>query len=373
MGMSRLPLILPLPDITFETAVSALAADPGFVALDARSATSGERRHSIIASSPTHRLSSTGAFVTIDGHTVVDTPRTALEIFLTAVGQFAHDPYLPFSGGGIGFISFEGARALSGAEPARGFSRFPQCSFGIYPAAVVFDHVEGMAAVVANGVSPAAAGQSAEALSDRLMLASAVSPTSSRHGMLPQEIRLAPEGAAFERLVDEAFSWLRSDALSRIHLARHAVAPSQGFSAVAAFLAGAPAGTTQALFTHEGSQAIVSSREILLDVRSRSVHMDPLRELISLLPAGAFTGSPRQEAVSFLSEHEPTHRHFYGGAFGVIDARGLCFRTIHRALCHADGAISVTAGVDLTPTGNPRQIAVDIARQLAAMNAEMSS
>lgn len=366
--MARLPLTLPLTGITFETAVSALAADPGFVALDARRAGPGGDRHSIVASSPLHRFSSSGAFVTIDGHTVVDSPRTALEVFLTAVGHFACDPYLPFSGGAIGFIGFEGARALAGAEPAKGFSRFPQCSFGIYPTAVVFDHLEGTAFVVANGTAEAAADQAAEELRERLQRASVARAPSPRAGISPQEIRLAPDGKAFERLVDEAFSWLRSDALSRIHLARHAVAPSQGHSAVAAFLSGSEEGATQALFTHEGAAAIVSSHDVLLEVRSRGAHMDPLRALVPLLPAAAFTGSPRREAISFLSEHEPTHRHFYGGAFGVIDARGLCFRTIHRSLCHADGTISITAGVDLTPAVNPRQAAADIAQRLAAMD-----
>ena len=144
------PFILELADVSFEKAAFALASDPGFVAIDARAAPSGLARYSILASNPKSTFLMSGGFITLDGHTTIDSPRASLSRFCTDVGELEADPYIPFSCGLIGYIGFEAARALRGLEPARGFSRHPQCKMGFYDAADIYDHAERTARVVAT-------------------------------------------------------------------------------------------------------------------------------------------------------------------------------------------------------------------------------
>lgn len=361
---SRLPIVLPLDGVAFESAVCALASDPGFVAIDARRAPAGESRCSIAASFPARRFACSGAFVTVDGRTSIDTPRTALEIFLTELGLYAVDPYLPFSGGVIGYIGFEGIRALKGFEPAAGFSRIPQCSFGIYETAVLFDHVEGTACIVANGREASSAALRAQELQERLERAPAwTPPPDAVADRAPAAALSASATGRLGRLMDSAFDWLRAEKLSRIHVACHAARPGDAKSAVGAFLAGGGGEPAQALFTHEGACTIASAGGLLPRAASRR-GASAVDLLLALLPLAEMTGEPTDSALSFLCMNEVEHRRLYGGAFGTIDAAGAAFRPIRRTAFYADGAVSVTAGADLTPAADPRAVHDAIAARL---------
>ena len=344
MPCMRRPLVRPLPRVSFETAASALSGDPGFVATD--DSRNPGRRISVVASCPSSTLSFTGAFVTLDGRTAIDSPRTALASFLSRAAAFRRDPYLPFSGGAIGYVGFEGMRALSGFAPAKGFSRFPQCRFGIYDTAAFFDHAEGTSFVVSAGEE---AQEKAEELSRRLEGASTWQGQDENarrpENFCSEGVRFVPDDAAFGRLLSDARDWLRSEKLSRLHLTRQAFTPSCGRSLVEDFLAEGKPGFASLLITHEGAAAVASSREPLAAEGKKA---DPVESFLSSLPCASAAGEPFEEAMAFVTNHEEEHRRFYGGAFGTADARGFDFQTITRTCCDADGAIATIAGLDVT-------------------------
>ena len=151
--MSRLPVVIPISGVSFEDAAWAFSDLEGFFSIDARRAHPSSGRCSIVSALPTSVFSMAGAFVTVDGHTTIDNPCAALTRFCGRAATMSSDPYLAFSGGVAGYIGFEGARAIRGLAPARGFSRHSQCRLGMYPAAALFDHLEGTAMLIANGES----------------------------------------------------------------------------------------------------------------------------------------------------------------------------------------------------------------------------
>lgn len=352
MPCMKRPLVRPLPRVSFETAAFALSGDPGFVATD--DSRNPGRRFSVVASCPSSTLSFTGAFVTLDGRTAIDSPRTALASFLSRAAAFRRDPYLPFSGGAIGYVGFEGMRALSGFAPAKGFSRFPQCRFGIYDTAAFFDHAEGTSFVVSAGEK---AEEKAEELSRRLEGARPWQGPDGNarrpEGLCSDGVRFVPDDAAFGRLLSDARDWLRSEKLSRLHLTRQAFTPSCGRSLVEDFLAEGKPGFSSLLITHEGAAAVASSREPLAAGGKKA---DPVESFLSSLPFSGTAGEPFEEAMAFVTNHEEEHRRFHGGAFGTADASGFSFHRISFSSFDADGAVAATAGVDMTADCDPSSV-----------------
>lgn len=425
-GMPANTVLIPLRGLEFEEAALRLAVDQGFVCIDSRSAAPGLDRYSLIASQPVGAFSLAGAFVTSDGHTTIDRPLAALSRFCGRAASWGSDPYLPFSGGVIGYIGFEGGRALRGSEPAAGFSRHSQCRFGLYPAAVLFDHVEGGAAVVANGDTRAAAQAAAEGLLLRLQREPSATfrpwATALTAG---QGARLNPDDPGFRSLVQCARSWVRAGSAERLHVVRHAAEPLSGASPVEHFLKQEEPGMVRALFTHEGAAYAVGSRDTALQVHDGKLRSEfalppqfaahseeacevPLQRLlrqareaigplcteeglrselmgrdrasldgellhgiaaldalVSLTPFPEMTGAPYDRALEFIERNEEEHRTLYGGAFGTLDANRLTFRTIHQASAIADGMLTRTAGADVTAECDAQQIldALDFGRK----------
>ncbi|MFH0799092.1 MAG: chorismate-binding protein [Pseudomonadota bacterium] len=357
LDMSRLPFILPLEGVSFERAASALASDRGFVAVDARSSGGALARCSIVASEPSRAFSFTGAFVTVDGHTAIDSPGEALSRFIEPVLNLANDPYLPFSGGCIGYIGFEGARALGGFEPARGFSRYPQCSFGIYHTAAIFDHIEGTSFIVSCNPDPKAASRDAHILLDRVEAAPLPPQTEAAPPHLPSEMRAAPAGREFRKQLESAFSWLRSEKLTRLHVARRVSLPSSNRTPVGELLLSGPGGSVRAMFTNEDAHAILLSRETILQLKGNVRPCKIVDMLADALPSATMAGEPVDRAIAFIGENESEHRAFYGGAFGSIAPGRTKFMMVNLATTFSDGAIGFTVGADMTADGHPVELA----------------
>lgn len=348
--MPRLPITLPLDGVSFESAVLSLKNDNGFAAIDSRNAGRGSR-FSIVASRPLHTLSFSGAFVTIDGHTVIDSPISALSKFFDRISGWKADKYLPFSGGMIGYIGFEGARALSGLSPAKGFSRLPQCRMGIYETAAIFDSVENLAFIVANAAAENEANQNADELAERLFLnkdCAAGGPSASNCAARAR--RLTPDNLNFEKILKEASLWLRAGKLENIHIARRATAPSSGGDPVATFLAGCKKGMIQAIFSHEDAYAIAVSPSLKPDIDDSALYPSGIsraRRLAALMPSKTHAGSPVEAAISFLDANEEIYRNLYGGFFGTLDSGRFTFRTISETKEFSDGTMASTLGVDI--------------------------
>ena len=378
--MPRGPFILELDGISFDDAAAALSEEPGFVCIDARGAPPAMARHSIISANPVSAFSMAGGFITVDGHTTIDTPHDAIARFCARVDRWLADPYIPFNCGVIGYIGFEAASALRGLAPAEGFSRHPQCRLGIYGAAVIYDNLEKTAIVVGGGEDRSEARRRAYILHD--MVASAVGGTRPKPGSVESSgVRMTPDEAEFRRTVEMARSWIRSDIAERIHVVRHAEAPFTCTSPVAAFLAEEKFGGVRALVGHEGASFAFSSTDSLINVEGGALRSNinvemevepaagvlrdeiassfksicedgestartagnrldlegvlecgllPIDAVIGMMPSHAATGTPYGKALSFIGQSEELHRAFYGGSFGTIDALRCTFRTIER-------------------------------------------
>lgn len=355
------PIVRPLTRVAFDVAVRELFADPGFIALDIGKGKAGGGRFSVLASRPASSFSFSGGFVTLDGHTSIDAPKAALEAFLAQATKFERDSYLPFSGGAIGYVSFEGAKALGGYDPAKGFSRFPQCSFGIYEEAAIFDHVEGSAFVVSSRADEGETERASCALTSRLQSScrSVAEPTSvPANEALP--FSYLPSDADFGLLLKDAREWLRAEVLTRVHVARSLLKPASSCTPAECYLKATRPGAARMLFTHEGAAAVVSSEAFA----AVSLPKEDMGRLLSEMPSLCASGEPIERAMAFVSNHEKEHRRFYGGAFGACDGGGVIFHTVDRAACYADGAVSTTAGTEMTASSDLREVVDVIAARL---------
>lgn len=350
--MVRTPFIMPLEGASFEEAVAALSRDAGFVAITARRTgktstknlmqTSTGGLFSVVASEPSASFSMSGAFVTVDGHTAIDTPGEALERFLNQVSSRTADPYLPFSSGAIGYVGFEGSCALAGLPPAKGFSRFPQARFGIYDTVLVFDHAENTTFVVASGEDGSATARNANALVERILAAPAwqKTPAQKKTG---EDIRwhAEPDDKQFAGTLKEASLWLKAEITKNIHIARCFTKPSTTENALHDFLAAENVSSVRAIFSHEDAFAFALSDQ----ARSERITMHEMLDLFSDPISG---GEPSGSAASFIRTGENFHRGLYGGMFGLLDPAGAKFYSAAATKFFADGMVKVLSGVDVT-------------------------
>ncbi|MBT3180930.1 MAG: hypothetical protein HN337_00305 [Deltaproteobacteria bacterium] len=397
--MPRRPLtVLSLKNIPFESIFETMFTDTGFVCFQPKEGQAAGR-FSIIASSPENSFSMAGGFINIDGHTTIDTPVEAFKRFCEEIDSIDIDPYLPFSGGAVGYIGFEGAKAFRGCSPAKGFSRVPQCRFGIYRTFVIFDHVENISYVATHQTSKSEMIGVYDFI-DRLKTGARTNFVFTEHDTKSQynDIgRMIPNDATFSELAKAAHLWLRADRLKRIHLMRHEEKPQVGLTPQKLFLSNHP-NESRFIFSHEGVSSIFASDDLLLKISDDEVfsntsisdnalmneRKDELKSICSddcmkfssskngftirgkihpgvnhidglanLLPSSSLTGFPKSLALSYIDENEREHRSFYGGAFGTVQSNGLEFRTIERVTTFADGTIRETSGADLNADQNP--------------------
>lgn len=127
-----------------------LAHLKGSFLLDSVTTDYKEGRYSFAGINPIHTFSSTGGFVTIDGHTVIDNPLRAIKKLITLTrGINVEDNYLPFMGGLVGFIGFEWGNSFGLASPN---SDVPDLLFGLYDTIATFDHLENCAWISSFGL-----------------------------------------------------------------------------------------------------------------------------------------------------------------------------------------------------------------------------
>ncbi len=146
-----LPMVVPVKlDGGMITAFGNLAARRNSFLLDSATNDPKKSRYSFAGINPVHTFSSTGGFVTIDGRTVIDNPYIALQNLVAKSNCInVTDPYLPFAGGLVGFISFEwGNNRGSIAD----LSDIPDVAFGLYDTILTYDHLEKIAWISSFGL-----------------------------------------------------------------------------------------------------------------------------------------------------------------------------------------------------------------------------
>jgi para-aminobenzoate synthetase component 1 len=144
---SLTPLIHPLPYVKDSATVfAALSAQPWSVFLDSGFPFSTQGRYDIIASEPVTTLVTKGleTTVTVAGNSSVSTadPFVLLKQYLLSDAGHAFAE-LPFTGGAIGYFSYDLARRLEKLPVlARDAEQLPEMVIGIYHWAVVVDHLQ---------------------------------------------------------------------------------------------------------------------------------------------------------------------------------------------------------------------------------------
>jgi len=340
-----------LENVTFETAVWELSSERSFFCIDSRNAANPAGRYSVMGYSPQNSFNLTGGFITIDGHTSIDTPISALSKFTKLAGQAPKDRSIPFSGGLFGYVGFEGAKALRGFAPPNGFSRFPQCYFGLFGMIAIFDNIEKISFILHDDEHRA----KAYLLKERLEGARPHAPNRWRWNENAAMCRKLPSQKEFRQLSETAFMWLRSDAARCIHLVQHNEQSIGEASTAEIFLNHASCGEISAIFTHEGAAAIISSKTPISRIDG-APHLDHAGEMAWLLPAKHLTGAPYHKVMSYIDENESLHRGFYGGAFGTITSDGMMLYASEKVTTIVDGNIRKTSGIDLTADMHPNMI-----------------
>lgn len=114
-------------------------------------------RYSFWGASPSSTWESREGFITVDDHIQIDSPAKSLKKFYNRTCRAAHDPYLPFSGGLVGFLSYEWGAALENVEapPHKQDLFMPDGWFGFYETVVIYDHLEKTCRVVSPSVEAA--------------------------------------------------------------------------------------------------------------------------------------------------------------------------------------------------------------------------
>lgn len=109
-----------------------------------------DKRYSLMGWEPRTTFSATGGFITIDGHTRIDSPATALQNFVAPFQTLPHDPYFPFYSGLVGYALPSFGVSAQDKSPSRGDA--PDAWFGIYDPVVVVDSVENRLTVLSLGL-----------------------------------------------------------------------------------------------------------------------------------------------------------------------------------------------------------------------------
>lgn len=339
--------------VSFETIAKELSKDDWFCCIDQRGAHPPKNRYSIIAANPSHTLSFAGGFVTVDGHTIIDSPSDSLKKFAEIAREFETDSYLPFSCGLIGYAGFEGCMALAGMNPASGFSRHPQCRFGIYECVVIFDHIENRATIVANCADRVQAQDIVDEMNDRLYSAAKWKKQSAvcQSGSVSAELRMIPSDSDFLSFVRDAYQMVRADALEHIHVVRHANLPRIEKDHLDAVLSQVCESGSRGIFLNGSSiyTATSNSNLFAVDDLKKGARVD---DLIAILPPRELFGAPSHAVDRFIDDREEEHRFLYGGIFGTIDGRCMEFMAIEMASVFTSDSTTISAGSDIRATSD---------------------
>lgn len=117
--------------------------------LDSAHHTGQSGRYSFFGINPVRIFSSSGGFITVDGHTYIDNPLNALKEFEKSLINLPTDPYLPFTGGLVGFVGHN----WPVGQTDMGNTDIPDAWFGLFDTVLTFDHLEQSCWISSFGLS----------------------------------------------------------------------------------------------------------------------------------------------------------------------------------------------------------------------------
>ncbi|MDO8527908.1 MAG: aminodeoxychorismate synthase component I [Deltaproteobacteria bacterium] len=237
--MGRLPFIVTLryDNPTDDFAPYAPLHDSFF--LDSSMSTPGQGRFSFWGYNPKIKFSSRGGFVTLQGHTTIGSPYLALKDLYQKIVNLPMDPYLPFSGGLVGFLGYEWGAALENIPAVTNGDSIstPDCRFGLYDTIVSYDYLEGTCWVSSWGLDENLecdedlAKERAEKLAEHLEAMRRIKSYSSDIGHRTSnnpEFRSSFNKESYIRAVGRVMDYLRAGDCYQVNL-------SQRFMAAAPF------------------------------------------------------------------------------------------------------------------------------------------
>jgi len=129
-----------------------LAGEPFCFFLDSAGSIGGGGRYSFFGTAPVKIFTSRGGLITIDGRQFIGSPAEELKRFESLAASLPGDPYLPFSGGIVGFLGHGWPDGIGGEHD---FFEMPDAWFGIYDTVLTFDHMEGSCWISSFGINDA--------------------------------------------------------------------------------------------------------------------------------------------------------------------------------------------------------------------------
>lgn len=193
-----LPYLWPLRQpMTVALALARLGSSAHSFCLDAAG------RYTFIGHRPVATFASQAGFITrtqgATQHQSIDTPVAALRRFAGVLETLPVDPYLPFYGGLVGFVSFEWganvARPWRDGDP----SDVPDTWFGLFDTVLVIDHIEHTAYIASLGLDDALtpcyalAQARAEQLAECVCEGTGLATTARRSPGSPHDIPISAE------------------------------------------------------------------------------------------------------------------------------------------------------------------------------------
>ena len=152
--MSALPYIVTIPYASAIEDFAPYAPLKGSFLLDSSLFSQKQGRFSFWGYNPKALFQSQEGLVTVQDHTTIQSPHLALKEFYQKVVHLPHDPYFPFCGGLVGFLSYEWGAAIENIAGASNDSdlSLPDSWFGLYDTVVGYDHLEKVSWVASMGL-----------------------------------------------------------------------------------------------------------------------------------------------------------------------------------------------------------------------------
>lgn len=266
--MPRLPWIAPIPYSDPAEDFAPYAPLKGSFFLDSSMVHPKYARFSFWGYNPKAIFNSKDGFVTIADHTTITSPFSALkEFYREKILNLPFDPYHPFCGGLVGFLSYEWGAALENIAPVADAHDLdlPDGLFGLYDIVVGYDHIEKTAwvATIDEGAVEQAEKLAVHLEAMRKVPLLKVPGTfrgeSARHLQDGEALRLSSQKSEYLNSIGKILDYLRAGDCYQVNIAERfmAAAPLSPWEQYLKLRAASPA--PYSCFLNEGSFQILSS------------------------------------------------------------------------------------------------------------------
>ncbi|MDP2600088.1 MAG: aminodeoxychorismate synthase component I [Deltaproteobacteria bacterium] len=226
--MAGLPWIVPLPYFDPLEDFAPYAPLQGSFFLDSSLVHPKYARFSFWGYNPKLIFESKDGFVKVEGHTTITSPFSALkEFYREKILNLPFDPYHPFCGGLVGFLSYEWGAALENIAPVADAHDLdlPDGLFGLYDIVVGYDHIEKTAWVASIDEGSI---EQAEKLAAHLEANRKIPVFLAQHAArgAQHEMRSSSDKPEYLNSIGKILDYLRAGDCYQVNLAQRFMAPA---------------------------------------------------------------------------------------------------------------------------------------------------